>query len=25
VVLPGDRLRVDGFGNLDIEIARRKT
>jgi N-methylhydantoinase A len=25
VVLPGDRLRVDGFGNLDIAIARRKT
>jgi N-methylhydantoinase A len=25
VVLPGDRLRVDDFGNLDIEIARRKT
>jgi N-methylhydantoinase A len=24
VVLPGDRLLVDGFGNLDIEIARRK-
>jgi N-methylhydantoinase A len=24
VVLPGDRLRVDDFGNLDIEIARRK-
>jgi N-methylhydantoinase A len=23
VVLPGDRLLVDGFGNLDIEIARR--
>ena len=25
VVLPGDRLKVDGYGNLDIEIARRKT
>jgi N-methylhydantoinase A len=24
VVLPGDRLRVDGFGNLDVEIGRRK-
>jgi N-methylhydantoinase A len=24
VVPPGDRLRVDGFGNLDIEIARRR-
>ena len=24
VVLPGDRLRVDGFGNLDIEIARSR-
>jgi N-methylhydantoinase A len=24
VVLPGDRLRVDGFGNLDIEIGRRR-
>ncbi len=24
VVLPGDRLQVDGHGNLDIEIGRRK-
>ena len=24
VLLPGDRLRVDDFGNLDIEIARRR-
>jgi N-methylhydantoinase A len=23
VLLPGDRLRVDGFGNLDIEAGRR--
>jgi N-methylhydantoinase A len=25
VLLPGDRLRVDAFGNLDIEVARRRT
>jgi N-methylhydantoinase A len=25
VVLPGDRLTVDAFGNLDIEVGRRKT
>jgi N-methylhydantoinase A len=25
VVLPGDRLRVDAFGNLDIEVGRRST
>ncbi len=25
VVLPGDRLRVDVFGNLDIEVGRRRT
>ena len=25
VVLPGDRLRVDAFGNLDIEVGRRRT
>ena len=25
VVLPGDRLKVDAFGNLDIEVGRRKT
>jgi N-methylhydantoinase A len=24
VLLPGDRLRVDDFGNLDIEVARRR-
>ncbi|HYA47867.1 MAG TPA: hydantoinase/oxoprolinase family protein, partial [Burkholderiales bacterium] len=24
VVLPGDRLRVDGFGHLDIEVGRRR-
>ena len=24
VLPPGDRLRVDGFGNLDIEVARRR-
>jgi N-methylhydantoinase A len=25
VLLPGDRLRVDEFGNLDIEVARRRS
>jgi len=25
VILPGDRLRVDAFGNLDIEVGRRRT
>ena len=25
VVLPGDRLRVDAFGNLDIEVAWKRT
>jgi N-methylhydantoinase A len=24
VLLPGDRMRVDGFGNLVIEVGRRK-
>jgi N-methylhydantoinase A len=24
VLLPGDRLRVDAFGNLDIEVGRRR-
>jgi N-methylhydantoinase A len=24
VLLPGDRMQVDGFGNLVIEVGRRK-